>query len=65
MSQINSKIKDDFQVVLLLSCFVGHPVYSSVWSAVYLPDYLLILTRMYSSRLIVNIQGPVASAKIM
>ena len=27
MSQINSKIKDDFQVVLLLSCFVGHPVY--------------------------------------
>ena len=28
MSQINSNIKDDFQVVLLLSCFVGHPVYS-------------------------------------
>ena len=27
MSQINSNIKDDFQVVLLLSCFVGHPVY--------------------------------------
>ena len=26
MSKINSKIKDDFQVVLLLSCFVGHPV---------------------------------------
>ena len=26
MSPINSKIKDDFQVVLLLSCFVGHPV---------------------------------------
>ena len=26
MSQINSNIKDDFQVVLLLSCFVGHPV---------------------------------------
>ena len=25
-SQINSKIKDDFQVVLLLSCFMGHPV---------------------------------------
>ena len=26
MSQINSNIKDDFQVVLLLSCFVGHLV---------------------------------------
>ena len=26
MSKINSNIKDDFQVVLLLSCFVGHPV---------------------------------------
>ena len=26
MSQVNSKIKDDFQVVLLLSCFMGHPV---------------------------------------
>ena len=26
MSQINSYIKDDFQVVLLLSCFMGHPV---------------------------------------
>ena len=26
MSQINSYIKDYFQVVLLLSCFVGHPV---------------------------------------
>ena len=26
MSQINSNIKDDFQVVLLLSCFVEHPV---------------------------------------
>ncbi len=25
MSKINSNIKDDFQVVLLLSCFVGHP----------------------------------------
>ena len=29
MSQINSNTKDDFQVVLLLSCFVGHPVCSS------------------------------------
>ena len=28
MSQINSNIKDDFQVVLLLSCFVGHPVHA-------------------------------------
>ena len=27
MSKINSNIKDDFQVVLLLSCFVGHPVF--------------------------------------
>ena len=26
MSQTNSNTKDDFQVVLLLSCFVGHPV---------------------------------------
>ena len=26
MSQINSNTKDDFQVVLLLSCFVGNPV---------------------------------------
>ena len=26
MSQLNSNKKDDFQVVLLLSCFVGHPV---------------------------------------
>ena len=26
MSQINSNTKDDFQVVFLLSCFVGHPV---------------------------------------
>ena len=29
MSQIDSNIKDDFQVVLLLSCFVGHPVCTS------------------------------------
>ena len=28
MSQINSNTKDDFQVVLLLSCFVGHPVHA-------------------------------------
>ena len=28
MSQINSNTKDDFQVVLLLSCFVGHPVFA-------------------------------------
>ena len=27
MTQINSNTKDDFQVVLLLSCFVGHPVF--------------------------------------
>jgi len=27
MSQINSNTKDDFQVVLLLSCFVEHPVF--------------------------------------
>ena len=27
MSQINSNTKDDFQVVFLLSCFVGHPVF--------------------------------------
>ena len=27
MSQINSNTKDDFQVVLLLSYFVGHPVF--------------------------------------
>ena len=26
MSQINPKSKEDFQTVLLLSCFVGHPV---------------------------------------
>ena len=29
MSQINSNTKDDFQVVLLLSCFVGHPVHNT------------------------------------
>ena len=28
MSQIKSNTKDDFQVVLLLSCFVGHPVHA-------------------------------------
>ena len=28
MSQINSNNKDDFQVFLLLPCFVGHPVAS-------------------------------------
>ena len=27
MSPINSKIKDDFEVVMLLSCLVEHPVY--------------------------------------
>ena len=27
MSQINSNTKDEFQVVFLLSCFVGHPVH--------------------------------------
>ena len=26
MPQINSNSKDDFQIVLLLSCFMGHPV---------------------------------------
>ena len=30
MSQINSNTKDDFQVVFLLSCFVGHPVYNNM-----------------------------------
>ena len=29
MSQINSNTKDDFQVVFLLSCFVGHPVFKN------------------------------------
>ena len=29
MSQINSNTKDDFQVVFLLSCFVGHAVYNT------------------------------------
>ena len=30
---VNSKIKDDVQVVLLLSCFVGHPVYKIlIWT---------------------------------
>ena len=28
MSQLNPKIKDNFQIVLLLSFFVGHPVLS-------------------------------------
>ena len=27
MSPITSKLKDNFQFVLLVSCFVGHPVY--------------------------------------
>ena len=27
MSQINLKIKNDFQIDLLLSCFMGHPVF--------------------------------------
>ena len=40
MSQINSNTKDDFQVVLLLSCFVGHPVRSSVLVVFY--NFLLI-----------------------
>ena len=31
MSQINSNNKDDFQVVFLLSCFVGHPVLHMTW----------------------------------
>ena len=26
MSKKNSKFKDDYQAVFLLSCFVGHPV---------------------------------------
>ena len=34
MSKINSKIKDDFQVVLLLSCFVGHPVLYMIWDCI-------------------------------
>ena len=29
MSKINSKIKYNFKVLLLLSCFVGHPVIKS------------------------------------
>ena len=28
MQQIQSKIKDDIEVILLLPCFVGHPVIS-------------------------------------
>ena len=39
MSQMNSNIKDDFQVVLLLSCFVGHPVYPSPGGGIQ-PNYL-------------------------
>ena len=35
MAQINSKFKDDFQIVFLLLCFVGHSVpdvkYFQVW----------------------------------
>ena len=36
MSQINSNIKDDFQVVLLLSCFVGHPVGNIINDRIYI-----------------------------
>ena len=36
MSQINSNTKDDFQVVFLLSCFVGHPVHKN---AAYFPIF--------------------------
>ena len=39
MSQINSNIKDDFKVVLLLSCFVGHPVHQNIY--IYLYSYTL------------------------
>ena len=35
MSQINSNTKDDFQVVLLLSCFVGHLVASKILREAY------------------------------
>ena len=35
MQKIESKIKDDFQFVLLLSCFVRHPVQSyQSWNSV-------------------------------
>ena len=46
MSQINSNTKDDFQVVLLLSCFVGHPVVSYLCAqlaVLYTYNCLLIL----------------------
>ena len=36
MSQINSNIKDDFKVVLLLSCFVGHPVHQNIYIPIFL-----------------------------
>ena len=51
MSQINSNTKDDFQVVLLLSCFVGHPVYKYIYilfiKIVYFFMYLCTVNYVY------------------
>ena len=51
MSKINSNIKDDFQVVLLLSCFMGHPVAETTAEILQttLRSYLKFVHRKYFS----------------
>ena len=50
MSQINSNIKDDFQVVLLLSCFMGHTVSLNMYSETLNNEYIERIDQMsYSS----------------
>ena len=58
MSQINSNTKDDFQVVLLLSCFVGHPVQGvvqfsasqSAWAIYFYLGFQYTVTRVSSEK---------------
>ena len=50
MSQINSNTKDDFQVVLLLSCFVGHPVGNGIYRMHIIYTGVGILERHFTER---------------
>ena len=54
MSQINSNTKDDFQVVLLLSCFVGHPVPKMA----ILEFVEITLTKKFNNLILFNIGFP-------
>ena len=54
MLQIISKIKDDLQVVLLLSYYVGHPVATTMWLSA-IPTKRLSLIYIYVYKVVISV----------